>query len=423
MVKIFRFCVKLFVALTVILFFENCAAQSPPGGGAEDKTGPSVISTYPANHATLVSSDSEIYIEFDEHISWKSIADQISTSPVNLKFHTESRTNRLLVNFEELFPENKTIRITLGTGIKDLRNNGLEEPFTFAFSTGEFIDSAIVEGKLFCPSGKSTVVKLQKFIDDSLICEYVLPQNTRESYQFTNIHSGQYILTASFAQEKSTVFLAHIILDDSSKKNLDIFTATSAQIQQPPDQPFQLLQILPEDSTTFSPHAKIKFVCAGNWNKFPSDSVFIFSDSVAVDGIWKNRGNQWIFDSETWETGSEISVEFDTLSQRYFVLPKDSLGSLSGTLEREDFSNWHVKILANQTLKTIAQAPVNFDGTWQVDKLVPQNVRIFAFQDLNENQEYDSGNEETLSSHEPFIMYSENVEIRARWRKDGIVLK
>ena len=423
MIKLFRLYIRFFVAFAVILFLESCAAQSSPGGGPKDITGPAVISTYPENSAISVSGDTEIIVEFDEYISWKSIANQVSTSPVNLKFHAESRANRLLINFEESLPENKTIRITLGTEIKDMRKNGLESPFTFAFSTGEFLDSAIVKGKLFSPTGKPTVVKMQEFVDDSLICEYILPQNTREFYQFTNIHSGRYFLTASFAPEKSVDFLATVVLDDSSKKNLDIFMATSAKTQQPPSQPFQLLQILPEDSTTFSPHEKIKFVCAGNWNEFPKDSVSIFSDSIVVDGLWKNHGNQWVFGTKMWKTGSEISVQFDTLIQRYFVLPDDSLGGLSGTIETEDYSGWIVKVLANQTLKTIAQMPVNSNGTWQVEKLAPQTVQIFAFCDQNGNLKYDSGNEQTLTSHEPFIMHTENVEIRARWRKDGIVLK
>lgn len=141
-------------ALAVSTLFFHCAKIEPPPGGPVDKTGPSVLNTYPQTESVAVPSGDEITVEFSEKVNPKSIESAIFISPRmegKLKYKWQDR--KLVIKLPHNFSPNTTYVVNIGSGLADLRNNRMEKSHQFAFSTGESIDRGKIGG-LVLQNGK-----------------------------------------------------------------------------------------------------------------------------------------------------------------------------------------------------------------------------------------------------------------------------
>ena len=134
--------------LSLILF--RCANQLPPSGGEVDKIPPKIISTFP--EPNTVNYDEDYFeLEFSEYVDKRSVHDAIFISPVveqSLDFSWSGTSVR--VTFPDGLKKDVTYTITVGTDVVDLNNsNRMASAFTFAFSTGEKIDTKIISGNVF----------------------------------------------------------------------------------------------------------------------------------------------------------------------------------------------------------------------------------------------------------------------------------
>lgn len=141
------------VALTAVLLMvlAACAIRRPPGGGPEDKTPPQIVSSDPQPDTTNMRGLTRLEIRFDEAISPSSLRDQVWLLPglpggieVELK-----GSDRIEVAFKDTLEADQTYILTVGTGVKDLRGNGLDRPFVLPFSTGPRIDRGRITGRVY----------------------------------------------------------------------------------------------------------------------------------------------------------------------------------------------------------------------------------------------------------------------------------
>ncbi len=141
----------------VILFFLiflllwRCAHKMPPSGGPEDRTPPKVISTFPQPDSVNIENLQYIEIVFSESINKTSLFGNYWIIPeLPSGFELEWKGSRK-VRFwlKDSLEKNRTYVFTLGTGIKDLRNNGLSTPVQLAFSTGTKLDSGSIKGRVY----------------------------------------------------------------------------------------------------------------------------------------------------------------------------------------------------------------------------------------------------------------------------------
>jgi hypothetical protein len=135
----------------VLFFYQRCAHKVAPSGGPEDKSPPSIIFTYPAPDSVNVKQLSYIEVEFSEAIRKSTLGNNFWIIPdMSSGFNIQWRGSRKIrFYFKDTLETNQTYVFTLGTGIKDLRNNGLSAPMQLAFSTGSVIDSGSIRGKIF----------------------------------------------------------------------------------------------------------------------------------------------------------------------------------------------------------------------------------------------------------------------------------
>jgi len=147
----------------------NCAHQAPPTGGPEDKTPPVVVSNFPSKDSTDIQNLEYLEVEFNESIRQSSLTNNYwiipeLTNGFKIKWRG-SRKIRFYLN--DSLEKNQTYVFTLGTGIKDLRNNNLVSPFIIAFSTGDKLDSCSISGRVFA----------DERISDTYIYAYPLKSN------------------------------------------------------------------------------------------------------------------------------------------------------------------------------------------------------------------------------------------------------
>ncbi len=138
---------SLRVILIVLLFLGGCAKQGYPPGGPVDKTGPFVVASHPQPEATGVSPRVRPWIRLNEWLDRSSVANAVFISPEpEGGYEVKIRGKKVQIRFREPLPENRTLVITFGAGIRDVNGNQMASSFVLAFSTGESLEKNEIRG-------------------------------------------------------------------------------------------------------------------------------------------------------------------------------------------------------------------------------------------------------------------------------------
>lgn len=141
---------RLIALIPLAFLVYHCAIRKPPPGGPEDKTPPQVLRTYPGADSTNVGKLDYLEIEFDEDLDRASIRDQIwllPELPGNFELKWKGGKKFRLV-LQDSLEQDQTYLLTIGTGLRDLHNNNLNEPIVVPFSTGPVIDKGEISGRV-----------------------------------------------------------------------------------------------------------------------------------------------------------------------------------------------------------------------------------------------------------------------------------
>jgi hypothetical protein len=169
----------------LMLFLFGCAQQVAPTGGPKDETPPEILAEVPANLSTEFNA-SEIVILFDEYIQLKATSEQVVISPPMLKLPSyQLKQKSLVLKFEQELSPNTTYTINFGEAIRDNNEGNILANYTYVFSTGAYLDSMQVKGKLIdAITGepeKNALVMLYKNDIDSLPLDSLPDYFTRSS--------------------------------------------------------------------------------------------------------------------------------------------------------------------------------------------------------------------------------------------------
>jgi hypothetical protein len=145
------------ITLSILLIF-GCAKEGMPPGGPEDRTAPEIVRTVPLLGETKVLQKTSVLVQFSESVNPTSAADAIFISPYpGAKIKNRWRGRNLKIIFPKPFESNRTYVITLGTSIRDYRNNPMKSSFTLAFSTGEILDEGEITGKIYTKADNKAI--------------------------------------------------------------------------------------------------------------------------------------------------------------------------------------------------------------------------------------------------------------------------
>ena len=239
--------VKLFL---FALLLSSCAQIVAPGGGAKDSTPPKVLKFIP-DSAQLNFNSKSIYIEFDEFVALKDLNNQLLISPPLVKTPEVTIKNKTLfieLDKNETLKPNTTYCISFGNAVQDLNENNAIENFQYIFSTGTFIDSLKLKGKVQNAFDQSTekgiVVMLYSDLSDSVVYksqpDYFAKTLSDGTFQINNIKAGKYKLLAikdvnnnyKYDGESESIGFVDAPIDVSEKQNIliDLFQEPAKKV-------------------------------------------------------------------------------------------------------------------------------------------------------------------------------------------------
>jgi hypothetical protein len=135
-------------ALFFLLVLCRCANPVSPEGGPKDVKPPRVASSDPPLGTTHFNKK-DIRITFNEYVQLKDQSAQVTIAPPKLpKTDIRLRGKSILIKLTDSLLPGTTYSINFGNAISDLTENNVLSDFTYSFSTGSFIDSLSLTGRV-----------------------------------------------------------------------------------------------------------------------------------------------------------------------------------------------------------------------------------------------------------------------------------
>ena len=195
---------KLSSILSLCLFV-SCAVKERPPGGPEDKTPPTILNVVPEPGSTMIPPDTRFKITFSKNMNTGRTEEAVFLTPVFWQYPRMKWAGRTLtiVPPEDLRPD-KTYLITIGADALGHHGNRMGKSYSFAFSTGEKIDSCSVKGVVFIPYGTRASFDIWVYaVEDTSnieftrqIPEYATQVDSLGRFAVENMKAGTYLVVA-----------------------------------------------------------------------------------------------------------------------------------------------------------------------------------------------------------------------------------
>jgi hypothetical protein len=191
-------------AIFSLVYFSGCANIIPPTGGPRDTLPPVLVLATPVENALNFKAN-RITLTFDEYIDLKEIHQNLLVSPVPKQDPVvESKLKILTIRIKDTLQPNTTYAINFGKAIRDINEGNILRNFTYVFSTGPYIDSMQLSGRVIVAStGKpdsTLIVMLHRKLDDSAVAKerprYVARLDSSGNFLFRYIEPGTYAIYA-----------------------------------------------------------------------------------------------------------------------------------------------------------------------------------------------------------------------------------
>ncbi len=136
------------IATFALLQIGGCANIVPPSGGPRDSIPPYAVYAKPKD-SSLNIAPREILISFNEYITTNALQEQLIVSP-NIKNNPliDQRLNMLRIRLSDSLNTNTTYSLQFGNAVRDVNEGNIAKDFTYVFSTGDYIDTGRLNGKV-----------------------------------------------------------------------------------------------------------------------------------------------------------------------------------------------------------------------------------------------------------------------------------
>lgn len=178
----------------------SCANMASPNGGPYDETPPKFVSSLPAPNQTNYKGN-KVEILFDELVQLDKPSENVIITPPQMQLPIiRTAGKKVVVELKDTLKENTTYTIDFTSSISDNNEKNVFENFSFAFSTGDVIDTLEVSGTLLNAENLEPMpgitIGLHKNLDDSAFVKQPFERTSRtnDKGQFTirNISPGSY---------------------------------------------------------------------------------------------------------------------------------------------------------------------------------------------------------------------------------------
>lgn len=198
---------KFIFAVSAACFLFACARQGSPTGGPKDTEPPKVVAAESTRNFSTRFSERRIELAFDEWVTLSDIGTQVVISPPLTKRPDITLKGRKVIvelNDEDTLRPNTTYTINFGSAVKDLHEGNPAKDLRFVFSTGDFLDSLEVRGKVvdaFTGDPIDNVsVMLYDNLSDSVVRKekpyYFARTDKTGQFDIQNVRSGEFKIAA-----------------------------------------------------------------------------------------------------------------------------------------------------------------------------------------------------------------------------------
>jgi hypothetical protein len=208
------------IALTLVSAFwvsvpTGCANMIPPSGGPRDTIPPVLLKATPSDSTVNFKGD-RIVLTFDEYLDDpKDPRNNIIFTPAfDVDPEVTTKGKALTVRFRDtMLAPNTTYVINFGNAIVDLTEANAAKNFVYTFSTGPYLDSLEISGKILLAEngGVDTTlnVALYKDLRDSAIVsknpQYVVRLDHNGNFRFHNCLKTHLPFMHSGAEDMPTI--------------------------------------------------------------------------------------------------------------------------------------------------------------------------------------------------------------------------
>lgn len=179
-----------------------CASIGNPGGGPMDYDSPKYVSSLPERNA-MNYDKKKIEIYFDELINVDKPSEKvIVTPPQKQNPIIRSLGRKISVELKDSLWQNTTYTFDFTDAITDNTEKNILEGFTFAFSTGDVVDSLVISGRLLNADNLEPMpgitIGLHSNLEDSAFIKESFIRTTRTNelgrFWIRNVTPGTYRL-------------------------------------------------------------------------------------------------------------------------------------------------------------------------------------------------------------------------------------
>lgn len=196
---------KSLCAILMCVLFVACANRGiGPQGGPKDSIPPVPLHAVPEN-GVLNFKGQDIEVTFDEYLQLDNIAQNMLMSPPQqTPPEVKVRGKRLLVHLVDSLRDSTTYTIDFGNAVCDFREKNPLPGYSFAFSTGPYIDTLLVKGKVMYADNlnpaQGVFVGIHANLDDSAFTTIPFDRVARTDsmgvFTINNMREGKYCLYA-----------------------------------------------------------------------------------------------------------------------------------------------------------------------------------------------------------------------------------
>jgi hypothetical protein len=129
------------------LILVSCSQPISPTGGKRDTIPPKLVKSTPANKQTNYKGKT-VDLEFDEYVVAENLQQKLLITPDAGEYDSKIRPNGLRLTFRKSLDSAKTYSLSFGDAIKDFSEKNPAQNLRVVFSTGMYIDSALVKGEV-----------------------------------------------------------------------------------------------------------------------------------------------------------------------------------------------------------------------------------------------------------------------------------
>lgn len=222
----YSFYLLFFIGIGLLLL-SNCASISQPTGGPKDTIPPVLELSIPIN-GSLNYRGTTFQLKFDEYVKVDKLRQELIITP-KYDGNVKAKVNRntIALELDKKLDDSTTYTFTFREGIKDITESNAPVNLSLAFSTGDYIDSIFIEGKvndLMTNKEMEDILVGLYPIDDTVFLfdgapTYFTKTDEEGYFRINNIKVDRYLITANQDENSN-------LINDSDKESYGYLSDT-----------------------------------------------------------------------------------------------------------------------------------------------------------------------------------------------------